>query len=319
MGHTAMLRVASLAVAVAAAACSREGAVGADGLAARGNGGEIALARVAAASASGPAAAAPPSQARPPAPEAAVDEELLVQKALAARLDRDPEVIRALAESRRRILAHAWLDKAIADRARPDAAQVQAFYAGNPALFGARRIYSLRELRVALDGRKGVQALRAVAARGDAARLEEWLSRQNLRFEVREMTEPAEALPLALLARLSTMKDGAIAVVEGEGGPTVVELLRSLPAPLTRSEAAPLIERFLAVRRRLELARAEIERLRRAAGIEYAGGKEAATPAHPAAGSSGARAVDASIETPYDPSTQPGFAASAAPGKDETS
>lgn len=319
MNRNAMLRAAAVAAAVAAAACSREEAPGMRGIAARVNGGEIPLARVEAAlSHQRAGAAADPSRARSHALEAAIDEELLVQRALAARLDRDPEVARALNESRRRILARAWLDKAIADRARPDPTQVHEFYEENPALFAARCIYSLRELRVTLDARHGIDALRAAAAAGDARHLERWLARENVAFQARETNEPAEALPLALLAKLSTMNDGALAVVDGESGPMVVERRHALPAPLGEREARPLIERFLASRRRDQLARAEIARLRGEAHIEYAGGKGPAPPRR-ARGASGARAVNASIETPYHQPTEPGIAVIAAPGKDQTS
>ncbi len=320
MHRKAMLRAAAVAATVAAAACSREGAIGNGDIAARVNGGEIPVARVEAALGNPrAAAAADPSQARSRALEAAIDQELLVQRALAARLERDPDVARALDESRRRILARAWLDRAIGDRGRAAPAQVRAFYRENPALFGARRIYSLRELRVSLDRGHDAQALRAAAARGGAARFEAWLAREHLRFEARETSEPAESLPLALLARLSAMKDGAVAVIDGQGGTTVVELLHSLPAPLGESEAAPLIERFLASRRRVVLAREEVARLRARAHIDYVGAKRAPPLPRPAGNAARPGAVDASIETTYDQPTQPGIAASAVPGKDQTS
>jgi EpsD family peptidyl-prolyl cis-trans isomerase len=313
MDRGAMLRAAAVAAALAATACSREEAPGGGDVAARVNGGEVPVARVQAALAR-EAAPADRGQAGARALEAAIDEELLVQKALAARLDRDPDVMRALDESRRRILARAWLDHAVARRAQPDAGQVSAFYSANPELFAERRIYSIRRLSV--PGARGREAqLAARVASGDRAGLEGWLAREGIAFQARETTEPAEALPLALLARLHTMKDGEAVVVDADGVPTVVERLRSIAAPLASAEAAPLIERFLAARRRGELAREEVARLRGEARIEYAGDRgKARTRARPA---SPAVAVNASLEAAY-ASTDPG-AAHAAPGKDERS
>ena len=320
MDRNAMLRAAAVAAAVAAAACSREQTAGVREVAARVNGGDIPAARVQAAlERGGIDAPARSSQAKSRALEAAIDQELLVQKALSARLDRDPDVMRALDESRRRILAQAWLDRTLADRTRPDPAQVDAFYAANPALFGARRIYCVRELHVSLDGRHDAASLRAAAAQGDAARLEQWLAREGLRFQASERTEPAEALPLALLARLASMKDGDVAVVEADGGVSVVELRRSLAAPLDEKHAAPMIERFLASHRRSELVHETLARLRDAAHIEYVGGKAVAAPPSRAASGARARAVHTSIESPYDQPTQPGIAAaSAATGKERS-
>jgi EpsD family peptidyl-prolyl cis-trans isomerase len=314
MNRSAMLRAAAVAAAMAAAACARDEGSAPRDVAARVNGGDVPLARVDAAIAHDA-----PKATASRALEAAIDEELLVQKALAARVDRDPAVLRELEDSRRRILARAWLDRAVAQRARPDPAQVHAFYAANPALFEARRIYSLR--RIAVDGAaRRAQALREVAARGDARKVEAWLAQEGLHFEVRETTEPAEAVPLALLARLATMKDGEVAVVEDEGhGLQVVELVRSIPAPLAEAQAAPTIEAFLASRRRLELARAEIERLRGEARIEYlAGPGPRGRARQPARGE--AVPVHTALEPTFDSPADLHLAASvAAPGKEPRS
>ncbi|HSN19308.1 MAG TPA: EpsD family peptidyl-prolyl cis-trans isomerase [Usitatibacter sp.] len=318
MNRSAMLRAAAVAAAVAAAACSRDEAGTARDVAARVNGGEVPLGRVESALARDAARGAKDAASR--ALESAIDEELLVQKALAARVDRDPGVVRALDESRRRILARAWLDKAIGDRARPDAREVRRFYAVNPALFGARRIYALRELRVA-GGAARAADLRAMAARHDAAAVEAWLAREGLRFEARESTRAAEAVPLALLVKLQSMKDGEIAVVDGGSAQelAVVELRRSIAAPLTEAEAAPMIGRFLASRERVRLAREEIARLRSESRIEYVGARAAAPRSQRPRPASAAIAVNASLEATYDPPMDPQVAASAAPGKDETS
>jgi hypothetical protein len=49
----------------------------------------------------------------------------------------------------------------------------------------------------------------------------------------------------------------------------VVQLVHADEAPLAPEQAAPLIESFLAARKRLEVAAAEVKRLREAAKIEY--------------------------------------------------
>jgi hypothetical protein len=51
----------------------------------------------------------------------------------------------------------------------------------------------------------------------------------------------------------------------------VVQLVHAEAAPLTEQQAAPLIEQFLAGRKRLETAAAEVKRLREVATIEYLG------------------------------------------------
>ena len=109
--------------------------------------------------------------------------------------------------------------------------EIHAFYTDNPALFAERRVYRVRETRVLA----------------------------------------AEQLPLSHLPQLAAMSAGDSAVLGAGGEVSEVQLLQAESAPLSEAQAAPLIEQFLAGRKRLELAAAEVRRLRELATIEYAG------------------------------------------------
>lgn len=202
-----------------------------------------------------------------------IDSELLVQRALELRLDREAGVVAALDAARRRVLAQAYVDSLSVGGVSRD--EMHAFYAGNPALFAQRRIYRLRELVVSAPAEL-VDTLAAEAAR--AASFEDvaaWLERRQARFSRVTLSEPAEELPLAYVPRLARMKDGEIAVFPRPayagftGGASVVLVEHAEDAPLGEAQAAPIIERFLAGRRRLEVASAEVRRLRQSAHIEY--------------------------------------------------
>jgi len=203
--------------------------------------------------------------------EHVIDRELLVQKALEAHLDQDPLVVQSLEAARRQILAQAWLERraGAAAQARPD--EVRAFYADNPALFSERRVYRLRELAVTAP-REVVDALRAEAlAARDLDEVAAWLQQRHVSFRPGSSVQPAEQLPLSYLPRLTRMKAGEIAVIDAPVGATVLQLVEAQAAPLSEREAAPMIETFLAGRKRLEMAAAEVKRLREVARIEYVG------------------------------------------------
>jgi EpsD family peptidyl-prolyl cis-trans isomerase len=203
--------------------------------------------------------------------EKIIDRELLVQKALAAGLDRDPQVAQQLDHARRSLLAQAYLDRAAAAVPRSTPEEVRAFYAENPALFAERRIYRLRELAVSAAAEL-VEVLRAEAARAtDLDAVAAWLQARNARFTTVSLTQPAEQVPLSQLPQLARMKEGDIAVFAAPPGVSVVQLLHAQAAPLSEQQAAPLIEQFLAARKRMELAAAEVRRLRDGARIEYVG------------------------------------------------
>ena len=261
-----MQRILLLLLVLMPAGCERAAAdrPGAQ-LAAKVNGTQISVHQVRAASSASVAQAL----------EKVIDRELLVQKAIAAKLDRDPQVQQSLEAARRQVLAQAYLDRSVAAAAAAGAGstrdEVRAFYAENPALFAERRIYRLRELIVSAPAEM-IDVLRAEAAKArDLDELAIWLRTRGANYSADSVTQPAEQLPLSFLPRLAGMKPGEIAVFATPLGASVMQLVHAEDAPLTEQQAAPLIEQFLAGRRRLETAAAEVKRLREVATIEYLG------------------------------------------------
>jgi EpsD family peptidyl-prolyl cis-trans isomerase len=271
MARSTWLMVLLLAPAMLAAGCERARPIAADAaagrVAARVNGVEISVHQVAGVV---PGSGVGAAQAL----DKVIDRELLVQKALAAKLDRDAQVAQAIEMARRQVLAQAWLDRAAATaaEARGTAEEVSAFYAENPGLFAQRRVYRLRELTVTLPAER-IETVRSEAATSkDLDELAAWLKWRNLKVAPAfYTTAPAEQLPIAFLPQLARMREGELAVFPVAQGATVVQLIGAQDAPLSEREAAPVIEQFIAGRKRLELAATEVRRLREAANIEYVG------------------------------------------------
>jgi EpsD family peptidyl-prolyl cis-trans isomerase len=259
----ALLCAVMLLPLAGAAGCGRaDGAAGHGVAAARVNGAEITLEEV-----RGNGTGAGAAQAL----EKVIERELLVQQALQARLDEDPEVAHAMESARREALARAWLERAAAGaRATPE--EIAAFYGENPALFAERRIYKLKEMTVA-GAQDKLDLLRSeVASARDLEEVAGWLRWRNLNVSpVSTATQPAENLPLAYLPQLSRMKEGEIAVLPSLLGAAIVQLVQAQDAPLSAREAEPVIGRLLSARKRLALAQDEVKRLRAQASIEYLG------------------------------------------------
>src|SRR5688500_5683108 len=210
--------------------------------------------------------------ATPQALESVIDRELLVQKALEAGLEREPQVARAIEQARRELLAQAWIERNAASvPVKATAEEVRRCYAENAALFAQRRVYQLHELAAALPGEM-LEVLRTEAAR--SASLDEvaaWLRARGVKVTERSLMQPAEQLPLRYLPQLARMHEGEIAVFAAPAGAAVVQLVSAAEAPLGEKQAAPVIAQFLAGRKRLELAAAEAQRMRYSARIEYVG------------------------------------------------
>jgi len=252
--------VALAALCILPLGCDRAEATRGAQIAAKVNGAEILVNQIKASGAS------PSAQAL----EKIIDRELLVQKALDAGLERDPQIAQAIDHARRQILAQAWVERN-AGAAKASAEEIKAFYAENKALFAQRRVYRLQELVVsAPDGM--MEVLRAEAARAkDLDDVAEWLRARNARFSAVSLTQPAEQLPLRWLPQLARMSPGEIALFPSPMGASVIQLVHAEDAALSEQQAAPVIEQFLAGRKRLEVAAAEVRRLRDSARIEYVG------------------------------------------------
>jgi len=224
----------------------------------------------------------PPEQAKRAAAqvlERLIDQELLVQRALEAKLDRDPQVMRAIEGAKRQILAQAYVERAATAAPTQGEDEIGKFYKQNPALFERRRIYRVHELAVVAPQQK-LGALKAAAAAAKSLNdLAGWFKSQQLPFNVATATRPAEQVASDLLPRMLEMKEGQIAVLTTSRGTTVVQLLRAEEAPVSEPQAAPIIKQFLANLKRLEIAQAEIRKLRERAKIEYVGEFAAAGPA----------------------------------------
>jgi EpsD family peptidyl-prolyl cis-trans isomerase len=262
MTYRIALLVSSLTLAFVAAGCSTEASSPGATLAAKVNGTAITVQGLGA----GRPAALQKSL------EQVIDRELLVQKALEAKLDRDPQVVQAVENARRQLLAQAWLDHAAARDAKAARDEIGEFYSQNPALFSQRRVYRFQEMLVSAPADKLDLVKAELSGAKDLDEVSGWLKWRNLRVSpVAGVTQAAEQLPLSYLPQLSRMKEGEIAVFASPLGATVIQLVHAQEAPLTQEQAAPVIEQFLAGRKRLELAATEVKRLREVASIEYVG------------------------------------------------
>jgi hypothetical protein len=122
-----------------------------------------------------------------------------------------------------------------------------------------------------------MDVLRARVARAsDLDEVAAWLKERNARYDMTpRQTQPAEEIPLAFLPKLAAMQPGELAVFATPAvgnfpaTASVMQLVYSERAPLAFEQATPVIESFLAGRKRLAVAQAEVKRLRETAKIEY--------------------------------------------------
>lgn len=208
-----------------------------------------------------------------------VDQELFLQKAVEAKLDRDPKVMQAIESAKREILAQAYVEQQMSSANKPDQAAMDKFYAEHPELFEKRRIYRMQEMVVAAGKDKLADIEQGAKSAGDFNKIAEWLKQHDYKFSASANVRAAEQLPMELLPRLQQMKDGQMLIVPTRETINVVLLAASQDQPIDKGKAAPMIEKFLVAQGRNDVLKKSLEDLRAQAKIEYVGAFADAMPA----------------------------------------
>lgn len=203
--------------------------------------------------------------------ERLIDQQLLIQKANEAKLDRDPQVLTAIENARREILARAYVERVMGGAAKPAGDEVKKFFGEHPELFAERRVYRLQEVAVQARGPELEALKQALPPMKTLQDVVAYAKEKNLRLTTNSSVRAAEQLPMEFATRIHKMKDGEIVAVPSQGGVAVLQIIASQSQPLNEQQATPFIEQFLQNRSRMELAKTELKNLRGAAKIEYVG------------------------------------------------
>jgi len=213
-----------------------------------------------------------------------VDQEVLAQKAQSEKLDRDPVVVQALDAARRQIMADVYMTRKLGAPAEPTDAEVSDYFNKHPELFTKRKIYRLQELAIKAPEEKQEAIRKQLTDSRTLNDFAEWLKAEKYPAKASQEVKPAEQLPQALLPRLAEMPDDQAMVVKTPDGLLVIVLADSQVQPVTLEQAKPAIARLLQNEARQKAAKAELDKVKAEAKIEYMGefadaGKEPAAAA----------------------------------------
>jgi len=240
-----------------------------------------------------------------------IDEQIVAQKAIATKLDKDPRVVAQIESARRDILARRFLEAAAETAGKPADDAVRKFYDSRPALFAQRKVYTLQRVDIQAPDDRRTEVDAHVQSLKSAAELADWLKSQKLAFTTRQEQDAAEQLPPVVLDKVAAMKEGQSVVVPSQTGVAALTLVSSASAPKSLDDARPAIEQFLANQGRREVILDLQKTIRDGAKVEYQG----RFAALPSAGGAGAFPAPASAPAPSAVSA----ASNAAPAASQTS
>ncbi|MEY4882689.1 MAG: peptidyl-prolyl cis-trans isomerase, EpsD family [Pseudomonadota bacterium] len=228
--------------------------------------------------------------------EKLVNQQIAINEATAKKLDRLPEVVTAIENAKREILARAVFDQIAASQPKPTDDEAKKYYAEHPELFAQRRLFSLQEIALRKTT-KDIELVRdKVATAKSMDEISAWLKDKGIEFTLNGGTRAAEQIPLEVLPKLHLFKDGQTGLLEGKDAFFITRLVASRSAPIEEAQALPRIKVFLYNQRGGEAVKVEQAALKVKAKVEYLGefaGGEAAFKAKVEADAKAATSADA--------------------------
>jgi len=200
-----------------------------------------------------------------------VDETLLKQKALEAKLDRDPKVLQAMESTKNQILAQAYLEQEMVNASKPSEKEIDQFYSEHPDLFENRRVFRLQELAVEVSKEKLPEIQEALTEQKNINNMAQWLTSKSYKFAANSNVRNAEQLPLPLLAKLQLLKDGEAIAVDTGKSVNIIYVASSQTQSVDKQKAKPYIEKYFLNINKNRLIAAEMKKIKEAAKVEYVG------------------------------------------------
>ena len=201
-----------------------------------------------------------------------VDESLLFQKAMEEKMDRDPNILMTIEQSKRNILAHAWIDKEVKQVLKPTSYEVEDYYKNHPELFSNRRIYQIKEAVVSEKDDKTHSLSQSISSIKSFNQVLEKLDQMKVSYKVNDFNRPAENIPLDKLSEISKLNAGEFVInFDGQNNLHMSSLVSFAQSPVAMDKARPFIESFLLNQARKDFVDKQISKLRKVAKVEYLG------------------------------------------------
>ena len=232
-----------------------------------------------------------------------IEQEVLVQAAGKAKLEREPDVLQQLEAARREILARAYLQKVASGAAKPTPAEVAEFYKAQPQLFTGRKIYKFNEILLGGRPANWAEIEKALAPTKSIQEAASVLRGFGIDATIAtNSTRPSEQLPIAILPQLDKLKEGEVVIYQQPSAIVIAQITGIRADPVDEKRAGPVIEQFLVNKRRGEAVQTEVKRLRESAEVAYVGEFAAAAQAAPKAAAQSSAPAAPAAETKSAPS-----------------
>jgi EpsD family peptidyl-prolyl cis-trans isomerase len=200
-----------------------------------------------------------------------VDQQVLVNAAMADKLDRDPNVLMDIEGAKREILAKAYMARHLT-AGKPTEGEVKAYYEQHPDLFAQRKVYDLLVIRLQnVDRDKLAEIGKRADAGASLVELQAFLSEQGFATSVASEQKGAEHLPLEALPKFAQLQARKVLVLSAGSNVALYEVVNSKAESVPVERAKPFIEAYLGNKSRAAQAEKLFADLKQKASIQYQG------------------------------------------------
>ncbi len=202
--------------------------------------------------------------------ESMIDRQLMVAEAKNNKLDRSPNVMRAIERARMHIIAQSYMQTTLSNVEEPTEAEISQFYLDQPGLFAQRKKYSLSFIRFPSKN-LNEELNKAIESAKSLTEIVGWLDKHQIAYLRDEMTRTSLDVPPQLATKLQEAKIGETFLVhENANGSSMLMMVNDIKDdPATLEEVKQQIALYLLNIKRREAANAAITQLRANANIEY--------------------------------------------------
>ncbi len=199
-----------------------------------------------------------------------IDQKVLEQKALALKLDRNPDVLSRLEAARQQILVEAYIERQVLTPTVEESA-IRDYFNNNPKLFSERKIFNYSQVVVAANEADIPKLVEEVKKVSEITQFVKFVEDLNLQHKLDKGFSGTERLPKPLIEPLYALAVGDIGYLVMSDGFLVIELHNALSEPVEYAAAKPAINQFLRTEKRKESIQKLVSDFRKEATLEYVG------------------------------------------------
>lgn len=221
--------------------------------------------------------------------ESLIDRQLVLAEAARNKMDRTPDVMKAIERAKAQIIAQTYVQSVTSKLAKPSIAEVDEYFQKHPEFFSHRKQFDMKQLVISSNDVSD-NFKRTLDAAKSLDEVAAWLEKNGVRHARGQLSRSSTDMPPEMSAKLLTMPRTQLFIVR-EGGNTLINAIVDVKdASVSAKDAAPQIEKFLVNKKIKEAMDAEVAHLRSSAKIEYVGASApvaapASAPQAPANGS----------------------------------